>query len=341
MKAQERQATMFELPPRVVEPAEPKAEHATLAQEIPNGVRFGTMSWSYAGWRGLVYAANADPKRLAGEGLTAYAKHPLLRLVELDRPYYEPLPTDEFQRLAEQVPGEFRFIVKAHEDCVVQRFPAHPRYGKKRGETNHRYLDAAHATDAVVGPAAAGLGSKLAAILFQFPPQDVGAPDAFASDLGEFLARLPKGIAYCVELRNPELLTPAYAAALLRTGALHCHSVWGAMPSVMTQARLIPPPARRPLLVRWLMRRGDNHEDAGSRFAPFNRLLEEDVPNRRAIATLVAKALQKEVPTLVLVDNKAEGSAPESIVRLARAIAEEWRSNHLGPSEAEKAPARG
>jgi uncharacterized protein YecE (DUF72 family) len=320
MKAPERQATLFELPRSAVKPAEQQPEHATLALQIPAGVRFGTMSWSYPGWRGVLYALDADPKRLAGDGLPAYAKHPLLKLVEIDRPYYEPLPAEEFQRFADQVPEEFRFIVKAHEDCVVRRFPTHARYGRKRGELNTHYLDAAHATDAVVGPAVAGLGHKLAAILFQFPPQDVGAPDAFAGDLGEFLARLPAGIPYCVELRNPELLTAAYAAALARTGALHCHNVWGGMPSVLNQARLIPPAARRPLVLRWLMRRGDNHESAGSRFAPFNRLLEEDTANRHAVATLVAKALQNDVATLVLVDNKAEGSAPESIVRLARAL---------------------
>jgi hypothetical protein len=76
------------------------------------------------------------------------------------------------------------------------------------------------------------------------------------------------------------------------------------------------------LIVRWLMRRGDDYEGARSRFLPFSRLAEPDLPNRRDIATLIAKALAHDVPAFVVVNNKAEGSAPASIIELARAIVE-------------------
>jgi hypothetical protein len=127
-------------------------------------------------------------------------------------------------------------------------------------------------------------------------------------------------VPYAVELRNPELLTPAYARTLEHAGAVHAHNVWGSMPSVLAQARLIPPSARKPLIVRWLMRSGDDYEGARSRFMPFSRLAEPDFRNREDIATLIAKALAHEVPALVLVNNKAEGCAPESIFELARSI---------------------
>lgn len=280
----------------------------------------GTMSWSFPGWRGLVYGDSADPKLLADAGLTAYSKHPLLGTVEIDRSFYEPLPAQYFEGLSEQVPADFRFLVKAHEDCSLLRFPRHARYGKKQGDGNARFMDPSYATDAVVGPSVEGLGPKLGAILFQFPPQDVGTPGAFAERLADFLQRLPRGVTYAVEIRNAELLTPAYARALEDAGAVHAHNVWGNMPSVRKQARLIPPVARRPLIVRWLMRRGDDYEGARSRFLPFTRLVEPDLPNRRDIATLIAKALAHEVPALVVVNNKAEGSAPASIVELAGEI---------------------
>jgi hypothetical protein len=54
---------------------------------------------------------------------------------------------------------------------------------------------------------------------------------------------------------------------------------------------------------------------------PFRSIAEPDLPNRDAIATLVAKALAHEVPALVLINNKAEGCAPESAFELGRAIA--------------------
>lgn len=314
------QPRLFELPPRQIEAAPLDEAQRTLARSLSSELRMGTMSWSFPGWRGVVYAKDAEPKLLSEAGLTAYVKHPLLRSVEVDRSFYDPLPERYFADLAAQVPNDFRFLVKAHEECTMLRFPKHPRYGKKQGEPNPRFLDAEYATNAVVAQCVPGLGAKLGALLFQFPPQSVGEPRQFADRLRRFLAALPTGVPYAVELRNPELLTPAYADALQATGALHAHNVWGAMPSVLSQARLIPPPARKPLIVRWLMRPGDDYEGARSRFLPFDRLVEPDTRARQDIATLVSKALAHDVPAFVLVNNKAEGCAPASIEELAKAI---------------------
>jgi uncharacterized protein YecE (DUF72 family) len=314
------QAALFELAPYQLDPAPLQPEHRELAAALPAGIALGAMTWTYPGWKGHVYAPGALDKQLAPYGLTAYTKHPLLRVVELDRTYYEPLSADAFRALAAQVPEDFRFYVKAHEDCTVLRFPKHARYGKKRGEHNPRFLDAAYANAAVVAPLLEGLGPKLGALLFQFPPQDVGEPRAFARRLRAFLLSLPQGLPCAVELRNAELLTPDYAAALADARAIHCHNAWTAMPPLLAQVRRIPPAARRPLLIRWLLRPNDTYEEANTRCAPFDRIVSEDLATRAAIASLVAKAHAHGVFTCVLVDNKAEGCAPESIVRLARAI---------------------
>ena len=114
--------------------------------------------------------AGLPKTRLADRGLPAYASHPLHRAVEIDRTYYEAPAAQFFRGLAEEVPDDFRFLVKAHEECTVFRFPTHARYGKRRGELNGRFLDAAYATDAVVGPTVEGLGDKAGPLLFQFPP---------------------------------------------------------------------------------------------------------------------------------------------------------------------------
>jgi uncharacterized protein YecE (DUF72 family) len=267
-----------------------------------------------------VYGVDATDKRLAAAGLTAYGKHPLMRMVEIDRSYYEPLPIDTLRTFAEQVPEDFCFWVKAHEDTVVARYPEHARYGLKRGANNPRFLDASYARDAVISPLVAGLGAKLSGLLFQFPPQDASDPRGFALRLGTFLRGLPKGVTYAVELRNPELLTRDYVAALESSGAIHCHNLWTTMPGVHAQARLIPPAARRPLLIRWLLRQGHRYEDASATYAPFHRIVEEDIATRSAVAQLAVRALEHDVPVQILVDNKAEGCAPESIIRLAHSI---------------------
>jgi uncharacterized protein YecE (DUF72 family) len=246
----------------------------------------------------------------------------LLRAAEIDRSYYEPLSAHAYQHYAEQVPSEFRFLVKAHEDCSVARYPLHARYGKKRGLDNPLFLDARYA-EHVVRAIQEGLGDKLGGVLFQFPPQDVREPRRFAERLHAFLCQLPADIRYVIELRNDELLTPAYGAALADTGAVHCHNAWTAMPSVNEQARRLPKETRRPLVVRWLLRPQESFADARASYSPFDRLVAEDPVRREEIARLVARAHLHEVPVLLLVDNKAEGCAPLSLELLAAAIVEE------------------
>jgi uncharacterized protein YecE (DUF72 family) len=317
----DEQGTLFALPPRTVPAVPPSARELSLRAHLPAGLRLGAMTWSYPGWRGIVYAQQHTESQLAQAGLGAYAERPLHRAAEIDRAYYEPLPSAVYADYAAQVPGDFRFLVKAHEDCTVARYPLHARYGKKRGLDNPLFLDPAHAAP-IVEAARTGLGDKLGAVLFQFPPQDDGAPQAFAHKLHQFLCALPKGVVYAVELRNRSLLTRAYGAALADAGAVHCHNAWSQMPSVLDQARALPRETRRPLVVRWLLRPGADFQASRARYEPFDRVVDEDPGTRAEIARLVGKALDHGVDALVLVDNKAEGSAPGSIVQLGAAVAD-------------------
>ncbi|MEY4577049.1 MAG: hypothetical protein RL701_1752 [Pseudomonadota bacterium] len=320
------QPALFELPAPRIEPAPVRPEAVQLAAALPKDVSMGAMTWSYKGWQGSVYAKAHSDQELARYGLTAYVQHPLLRLAELDRTYYEPLTAEVFETYARQVPETFRFLVKAQEVCTIERYPLHARYGEKRGQDNPLFLDAEYTTRFVVEPALAGLGSRLLTLLFQFPPRDVTEPRVFAARLQAFLRRLPKTCQYAVELRNPELLTPEYGAALAETGAIHCYNAWTAMPSVLQQARMTPREARRPLLMRWLLRPGERFEEARQRYEPFDKLVAEDQTTRGQVATLVAKAHAHGVPAFVFVDNKAEGHAPASITLLGQEIVEQLRA---------------
>lgn len=328
-----RQCTLFALGSGELAPAPARPELEELGRALPSAVRLGTMSWAFPGWRGIVYDAAAPSSALSARGLSAYARHPLLGAVEIDHSYYDPLNSQQLAAYASQVPERFRFLVKAHEACVVRRYPDHARHGRRRGEPNPLYLDPAYATDAVIGPVLDGLGDKLGAILFQFPPGNDIAPAAFADQLAAFLARLPRGPAYAVELRNSACLTPRYSEALAQHGAVHCHNAWSAMPGVLEQARSMPPAARKPLVVRWLLGPGEKYEEQRARFHPFSRLAREDLAARAAIARLAARAAAHDVPVLITINNKAEGCAPESAVRLGRAIIEAAQPSSVAVSE--------
>ena len=93
------------------------AEVASQINRWP-GLYLGTSSWSFPGWRDLVYKSDYTAKQLADTGLRAYSGIPLFRTVSLDRTYYKSMSYDQFSKLSQQVPPEFRFIVKAPRDLL-------------------------------------------------------------------------------------------------------------------------------------------------------------------------------------------------------------------------------
>ena len=305
-----------------VDGAEISLEVMDVARRLPDRIRMGTSSWSFPGWAGLVWAGRHGADVLSRDGLPAYARHPLLRAAGIDRTFYAPLPAGGFALHAAQVPDGFRFLVKASRLCTFPALRDEPGRGPPR--ENPRFLDAAFASDAVVAPAVEGLGDRLGALLFQFPPLPRGEtrdPPRFAARLSAFLSALPRGPRYAVEVRDAELLNPGYAAALSASGAAHGFTVHPSMPSLETQAATVPVEDQPQLVVRWMLGHGRGYEEARELYAPFDRLAAPDPESRASVAELLRRAVRAGKEGLVIVNNKAEGSSPLSIVELARAVA--------------------
>jgi len=301
------------------------AEVTTLAAQLPPGVRLGTSSWAFPGWAGLVYDGDYAEAKLAREGLAAYAAHPLLRSVGIDRTFYAPIDEAAFRRYASQVhavaPG-FRFLVKAPMRVTGPRL----RSEDGRWSDNPAFLDATLAAREFVLPALAGLGEHCGPLTFQFPP--LGArltrsPLAFADRLAEFLLALPRlsGAAfYAVEVRDPELLGDDYLAALNAGGATHALAIHARMPSAQAQGRYWRESGALPLTVRWSLHSGFDYEAAKERYAPFSALVDEDPEGRAQVAALVREAVALGRDAYVIANNKAEGSAPLTLGKLAAGI---------------------
>ena len=293
------------------------------ANVLPAGIFLGTSSWSFPTWRGLVYGDSYEPAVLARDGLEAYAQHPLLRSVGIDRTFYGPIPAGEFAHYARQVPASFRFLVKAPVQCVSPWLRAEA--GSRSGDNPH-YLDASFAVEQFVLAATEGLGNKAGPLVFQFPPQGrgiVSQPAAFAHRLSAFLDQLPQGPLYAVELRDAALLTDEYLSALRDSGARHCLGLHPRQPGVREQARLLDQLAPGPLVVRWDLHPSYGYEEAREHYYPFTRLVDEDLPTRVALARLCLQTLAGGHAAFVIANNKAEGSAPLTVFKLAALIADE------------------
>src|SRR5690606_8978194 len=126
---------------------------------------------------------------------------------------------------------------------------------------------------------------------------------------------------YAVELRNRELLTGAYAEALAEVGACHCINIYPGMPPARTQRARTRQDQARALVCRWMLHPSLNYERAEARYDPFDSLFDEDPDNRDELAHACLQT-ELDLPVYVIVNNKAEGSSPRTIARLAARIVE-------------------
>jgi uncharacterized protein YecE (DUF72 family) len=306
------------LPP-TVPPAAVDDAVAALARGVPAAVRLGTSSWNFPGWRGLVYAPRAKQEHLSKNGLAAYARHPLLRAVGIDRTFYAPVDRAEFEGYRDQVPADFRFLVKGLGELLTPQL--------RSGAPNEAWLDAARFAAQCVEPAAAGLGDRLAVLLLQFPPQGAAVtkePRLFAECLHTFLTKLPRSTRYAVELRDAALVTADYATALRDAGAVHAFAEHPRLPPLAEQRAVCAAgadPGDGPVVVRWMLRRELGYDEAKQRYEPFDRIVDPADDVAATIARLLAEAARAGREALAIVNNKAEGSAPLSVARLAAALA--------------------
>lgn len=301
---------------------------AATAEKLPSVLRMGTSSWSFPGWQGAVWDRQASERTLARHGLRAYGRHPLFRTVGVDRGYYGPVPLRTIRDYAGQVDDGFRFVWKADRRLVFSGGP---------GSDPDLFLNPAWADAEILGPLREGLGDRVGAVLFQFPPlppHALGGPRRFAELLYRFLDALAVTLPAVVEIRTPAFLTADYQSALHHGGAAHGYVVHPEMPGLAEQAAAVPPARGRPTLIRWMLQPGYSYAGAREAWSPFAALRRPDPARRQEVASLVRATTGAGAATYVVVNNKAEGSAPLSIEALARAVAGDPEQ----PSESSRRP---
>ncbi|MCC6213610.1 MAG: DUF72 domain-containing protein [Polyangiaceae bacterium] len=289
-----------------------------LARRVPGHVRLGTSSWTFPGWGGTVYPAGVSERELVREGLRHYVEHPLFRTVGVDRSYYRPLDRGTLAALGAQLPPRFPCVWKAWSE-ITAAVDARTR------APNPRFLDARLCREAVIEPMRAEVPSHVGAIVLELAPlrrRELPAPAAFAERLDSFLAEVAGELPLAVELRNRELLTPAYLEVLARHRVAHVVSSWERMPPLGEQLE-VPGILTAPHVVaRLLLPPGVRYAEQRERFAPFDRIVEPQPALRDAIVRLAAACARDRRTLFVLVNNKVDGSAPLTVLALAERLAE-------------------
>ncbi|MHC5004848.1 MAG: DUF72 domain-containing protein, partial [Planctomycetota bacterium] len=158
-------------------------------------LRAGTSGYSYREWKGAFYPADLA----ASDYLRFYAGQ--LLAVEINNTFYRMPSESVLLGWREQVPDEFRFVLKA------SRRITHLQRLKEVGDPVRYLLQNA-----------AVLEDRLGAVLYQLPPNLKCDPDR----LRDFLAVLPDGARAAMEFRHESWFDEAVYDMLRERGVALC-----------------------------------------------------------------------------------------------------------------------
>jgi uncharacterized protein YecE (DUF72 family) len=322
-------------------PAQLSEEIQSLAKQLPQRLRLGTSSWYFPGWAGLVWDEPYAESKLSKEGLRAYSQHPLLRTVSLDRAFYRPMSAEQYAQLAAQVRDDFRFVVKVPSMISDALIRSTDGENAGRGlQANPHFLDAAMFQEICLKPLLDGVGNKLGALVLQMSP--LPAYMLSRSEISKLFGLLAgilsaqsamKNVVtdaiLAVELRTPEFITTPLRdeliALLKDTGATYCLGLHAKLPPIEDQLPILRKLWPGPLVCRWNLHSKHGrygYEAAKASYEPFDKLVDEDPATREQLARVIAGTLKGGQTALVTINNKAEGSAPLSVNKLAQAVLE-------------------
>lgn len=298
-------------------PRGPDPSVARLAARLPQHVRFGTSSWTFPGWAGLVYHRRyRDKAAFLHDSLEEYARYPLFRTVGIDRSFYAPLRQDELVHYARQLPADFRCAMKVWREVTTRVFT----HGDRAGRPNPRFLDPGLFAEAVWAPVRDHFAAHLGPLLVEIPPAPGAVNlDGFLARLEGFLTAAPPGAELSFELRDERLLVPAYFDLLRAHGAVHVYNYWTKMPPLAVQ-RALSGPLWGTLVVRLMIPPGRRYADLRRRYESFDRLVAPQPQMREQTVALIREAEELGHEAFVLVNNKAEGSSPLTVQALARML---------------------
>jgi uncharacterized protein YecE (DUF72 family) len=157
----------------------------------------GTSGWVYPGWRAHLYAATPVRRWLEVASRTFGA-------LEINGSFYTQIKPETYARWRSETPDGFRFALKGH-----------------RFVTHYKRLRDAESSILLLRDQAAGLGDKLAAVVWQLPSNF----HANTERLAEFLRTLRAWpIRHSIEFRHRSWFTPAIADQLRTANVAVCLS---------------------------------------------------------------------------------------------------------------------
>ncbi len=283
-----------------------------------NGVYFGTSSWKYRGWEGMIYrggySSEAQFQRASLREYTA-----LLPCVGVDFTYFSWPTADMMSYLVESTPENFRLCPKVTKRITMSSFPNLPAYGKWAGQKNPDFLDAEAFKDKFLEPLSL-LKDRIGLVQFELS----GPEEGELPQLEKFLSKIPRDFPFAVEFRNPQFVRPDFYRMLIAQGISSSFSSWTKMPAIQEQWNCYLAAGGEsdpsPLLGLGILRPGRVYEEAVQMFQPYQEIREVYDEGRSQLANLGLWAMKNRRKAYIIINNRLEGSAPHTIGRIADLI---------------------
>lgn len=294
-----------------------------LERLAERGIRIGGSSWKYEGWLGQIYSRSRyltrgrfSRKLFEDTCLGEYAE--TFPTACGDFAFYQ-FPSDAFwAKLFAQTPPGFKWAFKVPEQVTVPCWPIHQRYGALAGLDNPTFLDAQLFTQAFLAPLER-YREQIGVLIFEFGTfrqRSFEEAGEFAKALDAFLAQLPAGWRYAVEIRNAEFLQPVYFECLQAHNVPHVYNAWTRMPEIGEQMAIPESRTADLIVARALLRRGRPYEEAVQMFSPYERVRDVNAEARAAMRDMVEMAIADGRPAFIFVNNRLEGNSPSTIVAI-------------------------
>jgi uncharacterized protein YecE (DUF72 family) len=285
-----------------------------LRQWASRGIRFGTSSWKYPGWKGMIYNRHYPSQKVfEQECLAEYSE--LFPTVCADFALYDFPDREKMKILHDQTSDDFTVSLKVTDRITIKRYPNLPRHGKSAGKENPDFLNVELFEDAFLAPLTA-LQEKCGVIIFEFStfyPGSGVSCEQFIGMLDRFLGHLPKRYSYAVEIRNKEFLTQDYLAMLAAHGVAHTLNNWTRMPPIIEQIRIAGVLTAGFSVARALLKPGRQYQEAVDMFSPYQEIREENPELRMGLIDAVGRCLADGRALYAYVNNRAEGNSPKTI----------------------------
>lgn len=277
-------------------------------------ISFGTCSWKYESWNGIVYSDTKTPAML-----TEYAQ--VFSSVEIDqwfwalnKPGGKTLPdTKDAAGYASSTPDDFRFTIKAPNSITLTHFYQKNPSEKPIPNPDFLSIDLVNRFLESIEP----ILPKTALIMFQFeylnklkmPSQQV-----FEELFIAFAENLPSGTQFGVEIRNPQFLNNRFFSLLKKQGISPVFLQGYYMPPVFPLLKQYGTKAASPLVIRL-----HGPDRTGIEKLTDNKWNSIAIPRDAEIDELVdvlcyLSTLEAEI--YLNVNNHYEGSAPLTINKI-------------------------